>query len=375
MTSAAEKRLEMALEAAQLGTWTWDMSSGTTEWDIRLEELHGLAPGGFGGTFEDWVAAMHPEDRAQCLVAVEHALQEPGPYGLLHRTIWHDGSVHWIECRGTVLLDDAGTPMGTTGIALDVTERMLRETAIADELAANHRIVETLQEALLPAALPSVPGVAVASRYVTSAVDTEIGGDWYAVVPLPGNRLGIGIGDVAGHGLPAVADMAGARFSLRALALTDFSPEAVLERLDDVVRVFGNDTMITALYGVLDPGAERWSFASAGHPPAILRLPDRTTITLDYPHGPPLGVGTSSHERHDVLFAPGSTLVLYTDGLVEQRRESIASGIQRLESACRAGPDDPEALCDFLLEEMLKDAPNEDDVAIFVVSSARNGSM
>ena len=87
MTSVAEQRLMLALEAAELGTWTWDMASATTVWDTRLEALHGLPPGGFGGTFEDWVAALHPDDRAECLRRVERALADPGPYLLLHRAI------------------------------------------------------------------------------------------------------------------------------------------------------------------------------------------------------------------------------------------------------------------------------------------------
>ncbi len=167
-TSLAEQRLALAVEAARLGSWTWDMASGITTWDGRLEEMHGLPPGGFGGTFADWVAVLHPDDRETCLATVNEALASPGPYILRHRTIWADGSVHMIECRGTVLVDDDGQPNGTTGVAIDVT---LRE-----------RIVNTLQEALLPHRLPFVPGTAVAARYRPAETATEMGGDWYAVV-------------------------------------------------------------------------------------------------------------------------------------------------------------------------------------------------
>src|SRR6476620_5280557 len=104
--SIAEQRLVLAVAAARLGTWTWDMASGTTTWDPRLEELHGLPPGGFGGTFADWVAALHPDDRATCIARVEQALADPGPYVLVHRTTWPDGSLHTIECRGMVIVDE-----------------------------------------------------------------------------------------------------------------------------------------------------------------------------------------------------------------------------------------------------------------------------
>ena len=181
------------------------MASGTTTWDERLEEMHGLAPGGFGGTFEDWVAALHPLDRPECIALVEAALANPGPYRLLHRTIWSDGSEHVIECRGTVLTDRWGHPTGTTGVAIDVTHREQRAAAVDEALAREQQLVQTFQRALLPSALPSVPGTSVAARYRAAETEAEVGGDWYAVVGLPGDVLGLAIGDVAGHGLDAVA--------------------------------------------------------------------------------------------------------------------------------------------------------------------------
>ena len=199
---------------------------GNDHWDERLEEMHGLPPGGFGGTFEDWVAALHPDDREACIARVSEALEHPSPYVLLHRTTWPDGSLHSIECRGTVLVDLDGQPTGTTGVAIDVTGR--------------EELVQTLQQSLLPTALPRVPGVTLTTRYRAAESRTPIGGDWYAAIALPGGRMGVAIGDVAGHGLDAVADMAAARFSLRALALIDSQPDVVLDRLNQVVRVFGN---------------------------------------------------------------------------------------------------------------------------------------
>src|SRR4051794_25275169 len=89
----------LALEASRAGTWRWDMTSATVEWDARLEALHGLLPGEFLGTFEHWVELLHPEEVDDILASVRHALDSPGEYDLLHRTTWRDGSVHWIECR------------------------------------------------------------------------------------------------------------------------------------------------------------------------------------------------------------------------------------------------------------------------------------
>jgi PAS domain S-box-containing protein len=367
VTSVADARLALALEAAELGTWIWDMASGDTIWDVRLEQLHGLEPGGFGGTFDDWLAALDPRDRDECVARVERALVAPGPYLLLHRTTWPDGSVHWIECRGRVTVDDAGRPTGTVGVAIDVTEREEHRATVAEQLEQEKDIVATLQRALLPTALPTVPGVSVAARYVPASGPADIGGDWYAVIPLPGPALGLAIGDVAGHGLGAVADMADARFSIRALALMEPDPERVLDHLNEVVRVFDDNVLITALYGVLDPRARTWSYAAAGHTPAVLRLPDGTTRLLDARTGPPLNCGATYRSRQ-VELVTGSTIVLYTDGLIERRHEGIDEGLDRLLAACSRGPADPEGLCDHLQAELLGDAGSDDDVAIVVVT-------
>ena len=367
MTSLTDQRLALALEAAQLGTWTWTMATASTEWDERLEELHGLEPGEFGGTFEDWLASLHPEDRAECVARVERALADPGPYILQHRTIWADGSVHHIECRGMVLVDEAGVPTGTTGVAGDVTDRELRAAAVRVALMHQHEVIDTLQQALLPAILPRVPGTSIAARYVAAETSPAVGGDWYAVLPLPDDLLGLAIGDVAGHGLDAIADMAAVRFSLRALALGEPAPEVVLDRLNEVVRVFESNTMITAIYGVLDPRALQWTYASAGHLPALIRDQHGSTRLVDERCDPPLGIA-GSFRRHTTGIEPGSTLVLYTDGLVERRTEVITDGLERLRHACDQGPANPEALCDYLLDAMLRDAAPTDDVAMLVVS-------
>ena len=353
MIGLVEERLALAIDAAELGSWTWDMATGITTWDERLEAMHGLAPGTFGGTYEDWLASIHPADREECVARVEDALAHTGPYHLIHRSIWPDGSIHTIECRGTVLVDDVGRPTGSTGVAIDVTAR--------------ERLVQTLQQTLLPTRLPHHPGTRVAARYRSATAHPEIGGDWYAVIALPDRTMGLAIGDVAGHGLGAIADMAAARFSLRALALTDRDPAAVLAKLDRVVQVFESDAMITALYGVFDLDDRTWTWASAGHVPAIVRHRDGNTRILDEPNDPPLGVARS-FRTHCTRIEEGATLFLYTDGLVERRGETIDVGIRRVADACAAAPADPERLCDQVGETLLGPTPHDDDVAMLAAS-------
>jgi serine phosphatase RsbU (regulator of sigma subunit) len=208
----------------------------------------------------------------------------------------------------------------------------------------------------------------VAARYRPAETGTAIGGDWYAVVPLPDGCLGVAIGDVAGHGLDAVADMAAARFSLRALALTEPRPEIVLDQLNRVVQMFAKgDVMITALYGVLDPSERTWTYASAGHVPALLRHAAGTIRLLDEHSDPPLGFAESFESRQTGLELD-DTLLLYTDGLIERRTEAIDHGLSRLRRACEQAGPDPDLLCDHVLESLVEGQPNADDVALVAIT-------
>jgi PAS domain S-box-containing protein len=358
------ERLELALEAAKLGTWIWDLESGITTWDARLEAMNGMAPGTFGGTFEDWQASIHPDDRAECLARVQHALADPGPYVLLHRSEWPDGSLHWLECRGRVLTDEDGMPTGTVGVVLDVTEREEREAALALRIAEDHQLIQSVQRALLPVRMPQVEGIQFAARY-EAAPGSAIGGDWYAFVPLRGGRLGVAIGDVAGHGLSAVAEMAHIRFSLRSLSYLHDRPTDVLAELSELVRVFSPDTMVTALYGTLDANSGEFEFAVAGHLPPAICGPDSCEL-VSVRSDPPLGLG-EVYEPHALTLERDQTLVAFTDGLLERRSESIALSLQRLTATCTLGPRQPDALCDYLMRKMLADLPNDDDAAVVAV--------
>ena len=158
-------------------------------------------------------------------------------------------------------------------------------------------------------------------------------------------------------------------FQPASLGLTETQPDVVLGRLNQVVTVFEGDTIITALYGILDPHQRSWTYAAAGHPPVVVRDTDGTTRLLDEPNDPPLGVALAFHARQVKLEA-GATLVLYTDGLIKRRAEPITTGFERLLDACSNGPAEPAALCDYLLNEMLGDQMNQDDVALLAVTLA-----
>ena len=358
------EHLQLALEAAQLGTWHWDEETGRTVWDARLEEMHGMAPGSFGGTFDDWEASLHPDDRAECVARLAAVMDDPGPYVLLHRAVWPDGSIRWLEGRGRVITDDEGRALGTLGVVLDVTDREEQQAALVRRVTEEHRLIQNVQRALLPVRMPQVEGIEFAARY-EAAPGSAIGGDWYAFVPLRGGRLGVAIGDVAGHGLSAVAEMAHIRFSLRSLSYLHDDPTEVLAQLSELVRVFSPDTMVTALYGTLEPRSGRFDYALAGHFPPALCGPGSCDL-VEVRSDPPLGLG-EKYERKTLTLGSDQTLVAFTDGILERRAEPITISLQRLVATCASGPRQPDALCEHLMHEMLVDLANDDDAAVVAV--------
>src|SRR4051794_40890759 len=142
---SAEDVVDLALDASHTGAWRWDMATGVVQWDARLEALHGLAPGEFRGSFEHWVELLHADEVDGVMAEVQSALASPRRYRLLHRSTWRDGSVHWIECRGRVMVDGDGSPTGTVGIAFDVTEQKNNEAGLLAEREASAALARRLQ--------------------------------------------------------------------------------------------------------------------------------------------------------------------------------------------------------------------------------------
>jgi serine phosphatase RsbU (regulator of sigma subunit) len=160
--------------------------------------------------------------------------------------------------------------------------------------------------------------------------------------------------------------MAGARFGLRSIAFREQNPARALDELSDLVRVFMPDTMITALYGIVDPSAGTWSWAVAGHPPPIVRTPDGAAKLREARSDPPLGIHQGYRLYIDTI-EPGTTLVLCTDGLWERRDEPPDVGLARVVDAVASGPHDPAELCDLVMAELLPDGGGRDDAAVLSV--------
>ena len=225
--------------------------------------------------------------------------------------------------------------------------------------------VELLQRSLLPDRLPRVRGGQIAARYLPGGAD--VGGDWYDAVLLEGGRLGVAMGDVVGHGIGAASLMGQLRHATRAYAQEGHSPAVVLDRLDCLVRSLDGGQMATLVYLVVEPDLSLVRLASAGHVPPLVIRPDGRGHYLDAAPDPPLGVfDTGGHAELEAELEPGSTLVLYTDGLVEERGVSIEAGLEALRHAAQ-DPGDPEELCDRLVEAMLAVHPANDDIAVLAL--------
>ncbi|MGW0734898.1 SpoIIE family protein phosphatase [Streptomyces sp. NPDC002851] len=248
-------------------------------------------------------------------------------------------------------------------VSIDNARRYTRE----------HTMAVTLQRSLLPHGLPEHPGIEVAHRYLPA--QAGVGGDWFDVIPLPGARVALVVGDVVGHGLHAAATMGRLRTAVHNFSALDLPPDELLSHLDELVARIDQDEGTegdsagimgaTCLYAIYDPASGKCSLARAGHPgPAVVR-PDGT---VEYPHvpvSPPLGLGGSlPFETAELHLSEGSQLVLYTDGLIEDERD-IDAGLERLRSALAHRDRSPEQTCKAVFDTVLPTRPR-DDIALLV---------
>ena len=237
--------------------------------------------------------------------------------------------------------------------------------------AMEHEVARVLQESLLPPALVESPTFEVSTRYEPAADHLEVGGDWFDVVHLPGDRLGVAVGDVVGHGLDAAAAMGQLRSALRALAMQDVGPIRVMDALESFAERTRGAQLSTVVYGELDPDTGEFRFCNAGHPPPLLEH-DGEIDVLEGGRSPLLAAGAEGpRPDHVVRIPPGGAIVLYTDGLVERRGEAFDRGIQRRGRALRATADlDPEGRADEILARLLDGVDRDDDVALLCVRRA-----
>ncbi|WP_050986855.1 SpoIIE family protein phosphatase [Streptomyces somaliensis] len=235
----------------------------------------------------------------------------------------------------------------------------------------------SLQRSLLPTAVPEHPAVEVAHRYLPAGGVTEVGGDWFDVIPLSGSRVALVVGDVVGHGVPAAATMGRLRTAVHTLAGLDLEPDEVLSQLDDLVgRIAGEQegagpvageqiVGASCLYAVYDPVSRHCSLARAGHPPPVVVTPDGRAALAEMPAGPPLGLGGLPFESAEFELPEGSLLALYTDGLVESGRHDVEEGLELLYGVLSRPGGDLDALCAEVTRTVMPEHPT-DDVAVLL---------
>jgi len=310
----------------------------------------------------------------------------------------------WILDRG--IHSTLVVPLRARGVVLGVVDFWRaqdspsfedEDVSFAEELAARaavcidnarrytreHAMAVTLQHSLLPRALPEQSALDVAYRYLPA--QAGVGGDWFDVIPLSGTRVALVVGDVVGHGLHAAATMGRLRTAVHNFAGLDMPVEELLGRLDELVAQIDAEEVVgaqdeqgmitgaTCQYAVYDPTSGRLAIATAGHPgPAVVR-PDGTVDFPELPVSPPLGLGAGLPVETAELTVPeGSRLVLYTDGLIEDRTRDLDAGLEALRDALAGPGRTPEATCAAVMEAMLSDRPR-DDIALLVARTRRLG--
>ncbi len=297
---------------------------------------------------------------------VSPVLIEQGVRSLLGVPIFAAGEVvgvlHIGSCRPRQFSDDdvrlLQLAADRAGVAGQIRSRKLEQTAAL-----------ALQRSLLPARLPAVDGLELASRYVPGH-EFGIGGDWYDVFTLPSGRLGLVIGDVSGHGLASAVVMGRIRSALRAYTLVTDDPAEVLTLLDRKIRHFEAGNLTTALYATIAPDQRTVRLSSAGHLRPVLTAPGRPAELIDMPIDVPLGTGSTRARRTTPVDLPAEALMLcYTDGLVERRGRVIDEGIAALVGAVHAGP--PDEVCATVMARIGSDQPT-DDIAVLAVRRGRS---
>ncbi len=251
--------------------------------------------------------------------------------------------------------------------AQDLATRLGALAAENEALFEEQRqIAGTLQHSLLPTALPAIPGLQSEARYLAGAAGTEVGGDWYDVLPLTTERLLFSVGDVSGHGLAAAAMMASLRFAIRAYALEGGGPPVILDKLAHVADVGRDHRFATVVCGLIDIEARTLTVASAGHP-SLLVLDEAGAHFLDVHVGVPIGVRADEHYRATTIdLAATGTVIGYTDGLVERRGEVLDIGLDRLRAEVARGDAPLPELVSRIVEGLGVET-SDDDIAVLAI--------
>jgi anti-anti-sigma factor len=360
----SEERFRIAFEQAPIGVSLLDLEGNFVQVNdaycrmIRRtrEELMQAGP----------TAVTHPDDVAFTRYAMRLLISGAVPvFRFEKRFVDAVGESIWVELSGSLFRDAQGHPQYLIGMMQDLSER---------------RVAHTLQRSMLTTQLPDVDGVELAVRYLPGTRQTEVSGDWYDVIPLPDGRVGVVIGDVVGRGIEAAATMSQLRTALRAYAVEGLEPAVVIAKLHRLVDHLRVGMSTTLVYLDFDPITREMRYVSAGHLPILHVAASGESRFLPGARSTPLGTTTVGVEipQERLVLEPGEAVLLYTDGLVERRDQSIDARLEQLRGAVASAPDDlQDALVHLTKTLNGDDALRHDDVALLAlrVTSAPNDTF
>ncbi|MQS16849.1 SpoIIE family protein phosphatase [Streptomyces kaniharaensis] len=371
--------LHQAQRLARVAGFEEQPDNGRILWSEGLRELYGLPPDAAPVPLADLARHAHLDDEPAIRRLLDTVRNRHRTASAVVRLAQPDGSHRFTRVIVEPVLDDAGRLTAVRGAYHDVSAQHRTEVALGatrerladseQESAERERLALRLQQAILPAAPPplGVTGLHAAVRYRPAAKRDRVGGDWYDVLPLPGKRVLLAVGDVAGHGVGAATGMVALRHALRGLAVTGASPGRLLEWANTVALREPGQVTATAVCVLLDPAGGELRWARAGHLPPIRVGADGAEV-LPLPHGVLLGaLEEAEYEEYTAHLAAGDVLLLYTDGLVERRDRPVEESVDQLiRDAGTPGPD-LERYLDRLLE--LSPADTDDDTCLIAVQT------
>ncbi|MEN8649595.1 PAS domain S-box protein [Streptomyces sp. 21So2-11] len=366
----AEQRLrELAamVETCQDAIFTQTPQGLITYWNTAAERLYGYTATEAIGRH---VALLTPPEREQEVTALLERLRQAERIEHFETVrLTKDGRLIDVELTLSPIRGPDGTVLASTTSARDITDRKQAEAERRTLYEQQRHIALTLQRSLMGVP-PPLPQLATAHRYLASAQGSGVGGDWFDLIPLDANRTGIVVGDVMGRGLEAAAVMGQLRAAAHALAKTGMTPEHLMHALDAFVGDLP-DQLVTCCYLILDPDQGEVTACSAGHLPVLLGAPGTPLRPLPTLVSVPLGVGGFPHRQTTHLLTAGTTLALYTDGLVEQPDTDIDTRIEALTDALQSAlttTPSLESAADHVLDTLLPDADtHDDDVTLLLV--------
>jgi PAS domain S-box-containing protein len=332
---AAEQRISelvMIAVSSRDAILTKTLDGVITFWNAAAERMYGYSAQEAVGRHVSMLAPPERKSEIDDLLARIRRGERVEHHETLRMT--RDGKLLEVEILLNPVRARSGGIVGACVIARDISERKRAEHELTRLYEQQRHVALTLQRALMGSP-PQVPGLATAARYLPATRGAGVGGDWFDLIPLGAGRIGVLIGDVMGRGLEAATVMGQLRSAANAVARTGMPPQQLMDALDSVVADLPGQ-LVTCCYLVINTSEGEVTASSAGHLPVLLVHPDGTGGKLEVPVSVPLGVGGIPHQETTLRVPYGSTLVLYTDGLVETRSGDVGDQIDALQTHASA---------------------------------------